>query len=63
MMPEWIKKWILKDRLVGNKFRISREYFRHPKSIQFVNGKKNEGQMNGCGSVIWLIQRSMENTG
>jgi hypothetical protein len=50
MMPEWIKEWILKDRLVGNKFRISREYLRRPKSIQFVDGEKSES----TGKWVWF---------
>jgi hypothetical protein len=50
MMPEWIKEWILKDRLVRNKFRISREYLRHPKSIQFVDGEKDKD----TGEWVWF---------
>jgi hypothetical protein len=42
MIPEWINDWILKDRLVRNKIRISREYLRHQKSIQFVAGEKDK---------------------
>lgn len=40
-MPEWLQNWIQKDRLVRNKFKISREYLRHSKRIQFVSGDKN----------------------
>jgi hypothetical protein len=41
-MPEWIAKWIRKDRLVQNKYKISRKYLRHKKRIQFLNGEKKE---------------------
>jgi hypothetical protein len=41
-IPEWIREWISKDRLVANKFRISKQYLRHSKRIQFQQGKKDE---------------------
>jgi hypothetical protein len=56
MMPEWIKEWIVKDRLVRNKFRISREYLRHSKSIKFVDGEKDEG------TGVWIWFRYMVNS-
>jgi len=41
-IPDWIREWIAKDRLVYNKYRISLEYLRHPKRIQFVKGVKDK---------------------
>ena len=41
-IPDWIQEWIAKDRLVRNKFKISRTYLRHSKRIQFVSGEKTE---------------------
>ncbi|MFX0061145.1 MAG: SWIM zinc finger family protein [Candidatus Hermodarchaeota archaeon] len=40
-IPDWITEWITKDRLVRNKFKISKTYLRHSKRIQFVTGEKN----------------------
>jgi hypothetical protein len=40
-IPEWIAEWIAKDRLVRNKFKISKRYLRHSKRIQFVRGNKH----------------------
>ncbi|MFX1536011.1 MAG: SWIM zinc finger family protein [Promethearchaeota archaeon] len=40
-IPDWIAEWIAKDRLVRNKFKISKTYLRHSKRIQFVTGEKN----------------------
>ncbi|MHA1127285.1 MAG: SWIM zinc finger family protein [Candidatus Heimdallarchaeota archaeon] len=41
-IPEWIAEWIRKDRLVQNKYKISRKYLRHKKLIQFLEGGKKE---------------------
>lgn len=44
-IPDWIKEWVEKDRLVRNKFKISKIYLRHSKRIQFVKGEKdNNGE-------------------
>ncbi|MFX0096071.1 MAG: SWIM zinc finger family protein [Candidatus Hodarchaeota archaeon] len=40
-IPDWIREWITKDRLVRNKFKISKTYLRHSKRIQFVTGEKD----------------------
>jgi hypothetical protein len=42
-IPQWIAEWIEKDRLVANKYRISRKYLRHSKRIKFLEGEKKEG--------------------
>lgn len=39
-MPEWIIEWIKKDRLVANKYKISRKFLRHSKRIQYLDGEK-----------------------
>lgn len=36
-MPEWIAEWISKDRLVANKFRISKRYLRQAKRIKQIS--------------------------
>jgi hypothetical protein len=41
-MPDWIKEWIKKDRLVRNKYRISRKYLRRSRSMQLVEGEKKK---------------------
>lgn len=41
-IPQWIKEWITKDRLVGNKFKISHKYVRSSRRIQFREGEKDE---------------------
>ncbi|MHA1449874.1 MAG: SWIM zinc finger family protein [Candidatus Hodarchaeales archaeon] len=41
-VPGWILDWIAKDRLVRNKFKISKKYLRHSKRIHFVKGEKND---------------------
>lgn len=41
-IPQWIKDWIRKDRLVGNKYKISHKYVRSSKRIQFLEGEKDE---------------------
>lgn len=46
-MPEWIKEWIQKDRLVRNKYKISHKYLRHKKRIQKINETKDKS-----GNVI-----------
>jgi hypothetical protein len=40
-IPDWIAEWISKDRLVGNKYRISKRYLRQSKRIEFMSGKKD----------------------
>ncbi len=40
-MPDWIQDWISKDRLVANKYRISKKYLRQSKRIQFMSGQEN----------------------
>ena len=40
-IPEWIREWIMKDRLVYNKYRLSLEYLRRTKRVQFVKGVKD----------------------
>ena len=40
-IPEWIVEWIQKDRLVRNKFKISKSYLRQSKRIHFVEGEQN----------------------
>ncbi|MHA1557413.1 MAG: SWIM zinc finger family protein [Candidatus Heimdallarchaeota archaeon] len=42
-MPDWIKEWIPKDRLVANKFKLSRRYLRNAKKLQFMDGEKYQG--------------------
>lgn len=41
-IPKWVTEWISKDRLVRNKYRLSRKYLQHSKRIQFVEGEKGE---------------------
>ena len=41
-IPEWIIEWIKKDRLVRNKFKISKTYLRHSKRIQFIEGEQKD---------------------
>ncbi|MFX1284242.1 MAG: hypothetical protein ACFFB5_11335 [Promethearchaeota archaeon] len=41
-IPKWVTEWINKDRLVRNKYKLSRKYIQHSKRIQFVEGKKRE---------------------
>ncbi|MBD3190541.1 MAG: hypothetical protein GF308_07845 [Candidatus Heimdallarchaeota archaeon] len=41
-MPDWIIEWIEKDRLVRNKYKISRKYLRRSKSMQFIEGEKKQ---------------------
>ena len=41
-IPDWIRDWIAKDRLVRNKYKISRVYLRHSKRIQLVSGERNK---------------------
>lgn len=41
-IPKWIVEWIHKDRLVQNKYRMSRKYLRHLKRIQFIKGEKGD---------------------
>ncbi|NHJ13097.1 MAG: hypothetical protein EAX95_05435 [Candidatus Thorarchaeota archaeon] len=41
-IPDWIAEWIKKDRLVHNKFRISKNYLRHSKRIQLVSEEKGQ---------------------
>ena len=43
-VPQWIIEWINKDRLVRNKYRISKRYTRQSKRIQFVEGEKNRDE-------------------
>lgn len=43
-MPKWIVEWIEKDRLVRNKFKISRKYLRHSKRVQFLDGEQENGR-------------------
>jgi hypothetical protein len=40
-LPSWIQDWILKDKLVANKYRISKKYLRQSKRIQFIDGVEN----------------------
>jgi hypothetical protein len=42
MMPDWIREWIEKDRLVRNKFKISHKYTRSTKRIQLMKETRNE---------------------
>ena len=39
-IPDWVLEWIRKDRLVRNKFKISKIYLRHSKRIQLVKENK-----------------------
>ena len=41
-IPNWVIDWINKDRLVRNKFKISKKYLRHSKRIQFLEGQKEK---------------------
>ena len=41
-IPDWIKEWIQKDRLVRNKFKLSHKYVSHPKRIQYMKGEKDD---------------------
>lgn len=43
-IPVWIQDWIEKDRLVANKFRISKTYLRQSKRIQFQSGNEENGK-------------------
>ncbi|MHA1929153.1 MAG: SWIM zinc finger family protein [Candidatus Thorarchaeota archaeon] len=52
-IPEWISDWISKDRLVANKFRISKKYLRRSKRIQFSSGEKtDEGKWSSFHYII-----------
>lgn len=43
-MPKWIAEWIQKDRLVWNKYKLSRKYLRRSKSVKFIEGEKYQGK-------------------
>ena len=52
-MPDWIQDWISKDRLVANKYRISKKYLRQSKRIQFMSGQENaEGILESFHYVV-----------
>jgi hypothetical protein len=40
-IPDWIQEWISKDRLVANKFRISKRYLRQSKRIQLLSSSED----------------------
>ena len=53
-IPDWIKEWISKDRLMANKYRISKKYLRQSKRIQCVSEERNsEGNIESFHFVVY----------
>ena len=52
-IPDWIQEWITKDRLVANKFRISKKYLRQAKRIQLISSNESmDGNLEAFHYVV-----------